>query len=130
MADVELDHLGNLRDRSDVIVIEPMSAVHFQAEAMREFGRGGDYAPLLLAFCPRRVAVTSGVNLNGVSADCFGAFDLRLHRIDEQRDVNAAILQPGDGVFDSLLVRDDIKAAFGGELLAFLRHEASVLRTK
>ena len=42
--------------------------------------------------------------------------------------MNAAILELVHGVFDFAFMRDDVETAFGGQLFAFLRHEAGVMR--
>ncbi len=93
VADVELDHLWNSRYRQDIVIIEAMAAMDFEAQPLGEL-RAGDYlAQFPFALCAIRVAVAAGMNLDAMGAGFPGAFDLRLVRVDEQRDLNTARLQ-------------------------------------
>ncbi len=80
VADIELDDLGNLRDRQDVFIVEAVAAVHFQPKAARQRRRVRDRRQLALSRCRGDVAVRAGVNFDRVGADFLGCLDLRLRR--------------------------------------------------
>ena len=71
----------------------------------------------------------SGVDLDHGRTGLLCRVDLLAVCIDEQRHAHAHGIQPGAGVLDAPKLRDDIEPAFGGELLAPLRHQAYVVRT-
>ena len=91
--------------------------------------RGIDHAPqlggMLGAF---RLAVGADVQFDHRRAKCLG--DVQLHgcRIDEQRHPAAGPAQPLDKGGNLLVQRGHVQAAFGGQLLALLRHQADRMR--
>jgi len=92
VADIELNDLRNLCEGNDVGVIETMSAMDFET---KDLGRGcsGCYRlSFLLLRRPCNVAVSSRVDFNGVRADFSCRLDLCRYRIDEQADMDTAIL--------------------------------------
>src|SRR5262245_6634223 len=105
-----------------------MSAMHFETEALRQLGGVADLSELPSAPHAGMIAVSAGVDFDGVRPDRPGAIDLRWHRIDKQRHMDAAILQPRHCGADLALMRDHVESALGGKLAPFLGHQAGVMR--
>ena len=129
MADIELDHFRQPRDGKDIGVIQPVTAVHLQTQTARQGGCGGDLLQLDSPI-PGSVAITSGMELDAVRPDLTACRDLLLLRIDKQAHPDASPLESLHGVPDLTLVRAHIEPAFRRQLLAALRHETGVVRTK
>jgi hypothetical protein len=128
VADVQLDDLGNLRNRQDVFIVEAVAGVHFQTQVCRQRCCIHDRGTLVFATREVRIAICPGMNFDCMSAGSFCALDLLLDRIDEQADVNAATLQRSYRLCHFGLMCDGVQPALGGELFPFLRHEASISR--
>src|SRR4030095_14470321 len=103
-----------------------MTAMHFQAKALGESCAFGNRRAFLLAPRSGRVAVSAGVDFDRVGAHLPSRFDLRVFGIDEQADVNTALLQSGHRILHFCLMRDYIKAALGGQLFTLFRDKAGV----
>jgi hypothetical protein len=130
VADIELDNFGNGGDGRNIIVIESVTAVNFQAEAPSQRSRASHGVALLLPTRSGCITVISGMNLHGVSPNRLASFDLPCFGIDEQTHVNATFLKAPDCLQHLLPIPYDIEAAFGGEFLSLFRHETRVMRSQ
>ena len=70
------------------------------------------------------------MQLDGIGADLAGGFDLLKLGVDEQRDLDAGAPELGDERGQRGDLARDIEAAFGGDLLPPLRHQARRMRAR
>lgn len=123
VADVELLDLRNLRDRADVVVVEPMAGVHPQAQI------GGTACTFVqLAQCRAargapRMGISPGVQLDRGNAERPRCSDARRIGIDEEAHVDPGVAQLPHHSREPRAAAGDVETAFGGYLLAPLRND-------
>src|SRR5690606_22150416 len=74
------------------------------------------------------LAERAGVNLNHGRAEALRGRHLPQIRIDEERHAHAGFAQLAHERGDVIVLASDVEAAFGGALLASLRHQAYSVR--
>ncbi len=111
------------------MVIYPVSGVDGQADA---FGEGCTGAKAFeFGATPVRAdegaSPGTGVEFDHPGTDFGGLFDLFGIGINEQADVNAAILEGAGGVANPVKLTDAVKTSLGGDLGAVLGYEAGAV---
>ena len=102
-----------------------MTGVNLETKFVTVLG-GGDEADQFVGIPGRRaVGEGSGVQFNHLGSKLGGGGDLRDIRIDEETDLRSGVLQLLNRGAKGVQVGDDIEAAFRGDLLAILGHQAA-----
>ena len=83
MADVELDDLGDRRNRRDVVIVEPVTRVHDEAECRGARCGRAHALDLARGVRPVRIRVGAGVNFHDGRAGGSTGIELREVGIDE-----------------------------------------------
>ena len=128
MADVELEHAGNHRDGSNVVVIEPVPRMQPQAEVIGDFPRGHKRRQLLLLSRSASECVLACVQLDSFHSELLGELNLPRIGIDEQADGDSRRLQPFHGAGDRDQLGAHIKASLGRHFFASLGDESCLIR--
>ncbi len=132
MADIELDDLGQRRDRLRRLEIEAMAGMDFEAEPARKLRPVADALPFRLrrrcSLVGKRVAPGAGVELDHRRADRDRCLDLTRLGGDEQRYADAGRPQPGDDRRQRGVLAGDIETAFGRAFFAPLGHQTGGVR--
>ena len=128
VADIQFDDLGDARDRRDVLVMQPMPGVDHEAQIMAIGCRVHDSIQFALLRSAVRVRVATGVQFHDRGPGRHGSVELRAVRVDEHRYADAAVGEFCAGVPQLVQLARNVKAAFGSQFLAFLRHQADVRR--
>ena len=123
MADVELLHPFNRRHRLHVLIGEAMAGIDPQAQAAGHKRALGQACQLARLVAPGGFGVTAGVQLHPAAAAGGTGLELGGIGIDEQADADAGVLQTAHQVLESRQLGGHVEAAFGGDLLAPLRHQ-------
>ncbi len=124
MPDIQLAHLGDGGHGTDIGVAQAMAHVAFEAK------RGAKRRPLAQALelgLLRRtlqLAVAAGMQLDDRRAQHHRRLELARVGLDEQRDPDAGVAQPGHHRLQMIVLAGRIEATLGGPLLALLGHDA------
>ncbi len=129
MADAHLLNFRDPRHRDDVRIVKAVAGVDAQpqgAGVARGAADDGEQFP------PARgvpfIRVFPRVDLDHFRARPAAGVDLRFHRIDEQADRDAALVQPLHRRADCSGPARDVEAPLGGEFAPALGHEGRQLR--
>src|SRR5690606_3814607 len=131
MPDIELGEFADARHRLDRVEGQPVPGMYFEAEfgavARRlcepaEFNGEGRLARL------PGFAIASGMQFDDWRAECLGGVELAPVGLDEQRHADARFAELRHHRREALARAGGVEAAFGGALLAPLRHDADGMR--
>src|SRR5207248_4166031 len=113
-------------------VIEAMPGMDLQSGSAGKLRAGPDAVPfrgrLGGAPVPDGIAPSADVDLDHGRADAHGRVDLTGLGGDEQRHADAGCDQLGNYGSEHSVLAGNVEAAFGGALLAPLRHQAGRVR--
>ncbi len=128
MADVQLDDFRDGRDWLHVVVVEPVARVDGQAYPRAETRGLGNPHQLDRLPLVGRIGIGSGVQFDDRRACRERCLELRRLRVHEQRDTDAGFAQRCAAVAQTVELPGDVESTLSGELGAFLRDEAAILR--
>src|SRR5215211_325442 len=118
MADIEFGEVGNALEESNVLAIQSVAGVDFQAQ-LASLARGVDQPfqlrPGLAGM--ERLGKSPGMELDELCADACGGFDLRRLRGNKQTNFDTGSIHAFAGVAERLPLGGDFQAAFGGNFL-------------
>jgi len=124
IADVEFFETSDKRDVARIGEIQAVARVDAQAELARSRGGAAQTLELAGACSIARAGIGTGVQLHEGRAQLRRRFELARLGVDEQADQRAARREQRQDLRDALALENHVQAAFGGELLATLGHEA------
>ena len=129
VADVELFHFGEARDRPDVLIIQAVAGMQFHSGArwLRRRRPGADSSSRSRSRPGGGVGVAPGVKLDRRRAQLGGGFDLLEIGIDEQRDIDARVAAARQGFADTCFLAGDVQASFGCQLGAALGNKCRLI---
>lgn len=130
MADIEFLDVGKSRDRTDILIIEPVSRVHFEPQSVGFDGGPSEAAQFGFFPRPLRIRISARVELDRVSPGFFRGPHLTNVRINEKTGLDFFFLKPRDSASYCLFFLNDIQSPFGGDLAPLLRNKTGLLGPK
>jgi len=127
MPDVQFHHVGNRCYRSDRIETQAVAGMALEAERLGLRRRLDDPLQLQAARLAFGLAIAPTCSsTTGAPSACAAATAPR--GLDEQRNPDAGAVQATDQRRQVIMLARRVEAAFGGALLALLRHQAAGMR--
>ena len=127
MADIEFDEVRDGADLGDVPVVDAVTGIDLDAEALGMFGGGAQAQHFAVAILAERVGEGTRVKFDDLHAELARGFDLIGLGFDEKTDADAGALQSLDGGRERFDLADGVEAAFGRDFGAIFGNEADFL---